>query len=346
MDYTGDAIYYYTDPSMQNAQVRIGVGDDKGDLVSVNTTSDPQQPLWSRTGLGPGDHQITIRHAGATGEYAGLDYFRIESDHGFAPNTTGPAASSVPTEALFVDSTSSDLVYSGNWTTVSSDTLWTYYGGSMTMSQTPGSTITFKFTGTAVWYHATMFNLLSGTAKISVDGGPPDVINTFSHSALLQRLLWSKTDLSDEEHTVVLEHAGTESTHANLDFFRYLPSGVSPSPRPPQSQKSTVNVGAIVGGVIGGLVLGAMLMFAFVYLRRRRADPSTEPGLIGTTAESNLPTIPSNRITPFQPPTQPQWGYTEGSSSQLSESSANTPGETEEGFFGFGFDTLTAAIVL
>ncbi|KAG9096549.1 hypothetical protein FRC06_008552 [Ceratobasidium sp. 370] len=184
--FQGNAVYYYTDLSMQNAQIRIGVGDDTGDLVAANASTDPLQPLWSKTGLGPGDHQITIRHAGTSGRYIGLDYLRIESDHGFTPNMTGPAAASVPTQALIVDSTSPDLVYSGNWTTVSSDTLWTYYGGSIAMSRHPGSTVIFKFNGTAVWYFAATFNRFSGTAKISIDGGPADVINTFSQNATIK----------------------------------------------------------------------------------------------------------------------------------------------------------------
>ncbi|KAG9082974.1 hypothetical protein FS749_006420 [Ceratobasidium sp. UAMH 11750] len=320
--FQGNAIYYYTDLSIQNAQIRIGVGDDREDLVATNASTGPLQPLWSKAGLGPGDHQITIRHAGVSGRYVGLDYLRIESDHGFTPNTTGPAAASVPSEALTVDNTSPDLVYSGNWTTVSSDTLWVYYGGSIAMSRNPGSTITFKFNGTAVWYFAAMFNLFSGTANISVDGEPADVINTFAPSALLQRLLWSKTGLPDGEHTVVLEHAGTDSTHANLDFFRYLPSRGDSSMGSSQSQKPTANIGAMVGGIIGGLVVVATLVFVFFYLRRR-AKSANKPKLHTTP---NAPSIPTH-ITPFEAPARLQWGYVRGS--HLSGSEARTPAMTQ-----------------
>ncbi|KAG8787406.1 hypothetical protein FRC12_015594 [Ceratobasidium sp. 428] len=322
----GNAIRYYADPSIQVAQVHIGTGDDPGVIVAANASIGPQRPLWSKTGLGPGDHQITIRHAGITGRSIGLDYFLIESDHGFTPSTTGPAASSVPSEALFVDSTSSDLIFTGNWTTDSSDTQWAYYGGSITRSQTPGSTITFKFTGTAVWYYAAMFNRFSGTANISLDGGPADVINTHAGHALLQRLLWSKTGLSDGEHTVVLEHVGTESTFANLDFFRYLPSGnSSSSPTTSQPQKSSSNAGAIVGGVIGGLGLVAILIFLFVYLRRRRAEQPTDPDLLAPAVVPTASSVAPTHVTPFEATPRSQWGYAVGPGPRLSGSSSRTP---------------------
>jgi hypothetical protein len=44
-------------------------------MISSNATAlEYQQLLWSKTGLGPGDHQLVISHAGVTGQYIGLDY--------------------------------------------------------------------------------------------------------------------------------------------------------------------------------------------------------------------------------------------------------------------------------
>ncbi|KAG8738666.1 hypothetical protein FRC10_006613 [Ceratobasidium sp. 414] len=73
-----DGIQYSPDwVDVSNALISVAL--DSGDEEFVNSTApstQSQQLLWSRTGLGPGDHQVVIKHNGTTSQYLGLDYLR------------------------------------------------------------------------------------------------------------------------------------------------------------------------------------------------------------------------------------------------------------------------------
>lgn len=73
--YLGDAIYYYADQNASNGLLRVAVDDEQGQLVNpTSPTIEYQQLLWSKTGLGPGDHSFVVNHAGSEGQYMELDY--------------------------------------------------------------------------------------------------------------------------------------------------------------------------------------------------------------------------------------------------------------------------------
>ncbi|GAB1527982.1 hypothetical protein RhiTH_011171 [Rhizoctonia solani] len=182
----GDAIYYYGDRGPNNhapAMVYID-GDDKGDMVLSNSSSAQyQQLLWSKSNLGPGDHEIVISNAGSDGQVMGLDYLVIESDHGFTSAGAGPAASSIPPEAIIVDDNDLNLItYTGWDTTVySSRGRFFHYKNTMHRTNQPGSFLTFKFNGTAVWYIAGLFPD-NGMVNITLDNESAVMINGSSGS--------------------------------------------------------------------------------------------------------------------------------------------------------------------
>ncbi|QRV75899.1 transmembrane protein [Ceratobasidium sp. AG-Ba] len=260
-----------------------------------------QHPLWCKEGLGPGDHELVIRHEGVHGHPIALDFLRIRYNESSLPSVSGPAASIVPSDALLVDNTEVGMI---DYLPTSSWDLTTYGGmpfnNTLHSSKQPGATIIFKFNGTAVWYFSDR-NADHGKMHITLDGMVGTTILGFSKHHLNQRLLWSATELVDREHTVVIKHVDVEDKVMALDFFQYLPSrppaipsahtitstiilpgppteSVQPLPVNPVNNPS-LSIQAIVGGILGGIALLGLLAFMHVrYYRlgRNRLDSMEE----------------------------------------------------------------------
>ncbi|KAG8703877.1 hypothetical protein FRC09_003890 [Ceratobasidium sp. 395] len=291
----GDAVFYAGD---QNAHTSISFWLD-GVFTQLNASDSiirAQQPLWSRENLGPGDHELLVRHEGVYGTPIALDFLRVEYPNTFLPLASGPAASIVPSEAVIVDNAELDLVeYSPTSGWICTAGLGLPYNNTLHTITQPGANITFKFNGTAVWYFSnTDFN--HGKVHVSLDGVLGTTVVGFSTHHLNQRLLWSATDLADGEHTVVITHADTDDKVMALDFFRYLPSRqpVTPSPQTitstivvseipaaataqitPEYTKTDPDwfVRVVIGSTLGGVVLLALIV-AFIYWRCYSLDPS------------------------------------------------------------------------
>ncbi|EUC54250.1 transmembrane protein, putative, partial [Rhizoctonia solani AG-3 Rhs1AP] len=305
--FQGDTIHYYGETGgSDHAPVMVYLdGDPKGEMVLTNTSTSTinyEQLLWSKTGLGSGDHQIIVTHGGQTGQVVGLDYFVIESDHEFVPSRAGPAASSIPPGAIIVDDNNLEFITYTNWLTevFESGGVKFYYNNTIHRTKVPGSYATFKFTGTAVWYLTDTY-LTHADLNITLDGVFNDVVKTRSGTTLSQRIVWNATDLEYGEHTVIVTHKDDASSYATLDYFMYLP-GESP-------QKPKSATGPIIGGVIGGAVLVALCMAGYMLVRRRRAAKLQSIDLNGPDYGFNQPPL-LNPSTGSQPVAlQPIWGY-------------------------------------
>ncbi|KAG8678034.1 hypothetical protein FRC09_020175 [Ceratobasidium sp. 395] len=179
--FRGESIYYFTDLAYHNATVRITLDDQLWEIRTPSSGNELQPLVWSRTGLGPGDHQLTIKHVGIAGESIALDSLRIDYAEESAPKTSGPGAPNVLGTTLIVDKSDPRLIYSGNWT---NEAYGTFYEGDAAQAQDMGSSVSFQFNGTAVWYYADTFQDFSGGTRISIDGGPAEMVNTYSDDRL------------------------------------------------------------------------------------------------------------------------------------------------------------------
>ncbi|KAG8714691.1 hypothetical protein FRC08_011582 [Ceratobasidium sp. 394] len=281
----GDAIQYIGDAN-PHTLITLWLDGVPGRIDASNTTQ-IQQPLWSKRNLGPGDHQLVIRHEGLDESPVTLDFLRIEYEETYLPLVSGPAASIVPPNALIMDDTRLDLFeYSppSAWNDTTHSGM--PYNSSLHATTQTGAAITFKFNGTAVWYFADT-DINHGKMHITLDGKLGTTIVGFSTYHLNQRLLWSATDLADGEHTVVVAHADTDGKFMTVDFFRYLPSATPETisvstvtstvvvSHPPTTTSRPTTTGAntnpnmllkaMAGGILGGLAL-FILLGVFVYL--------------------------------------------------------------------------------
>ncbi|QRW05887.1 hypothetical protein RhiLY_04886 [Ceratobasidium sp. AG-Ba] len=172
-----------------------------------------------------------------------LGFFVIESDHGILPKTLGPAATDVPTDALFVDDTNLDqLSYFGvGWSTQG----WVEnFNNSLHLSDSTGSQVMFKFNGTAVWYFASQ-GADRGKLNVTLDGKQNWTVNANSPVTVQQKLLWSSPNVE------------------------YLPG------TPPEKHKPPV--GPIVGGVVGGLAFLVFICLSVLfYVRRYKSHENRE----------------------------------------------------------------------
>ncbi|CAE6351992.1 unnamed protein product [Rhizoctonia solani] len=297
--FQGNAIYYYGETGgSDHAPVVIYFdGNLDGETIQTNTSASTQyqQLLWSKTGLGAGDHQIVVTHGGQPGQVMGLDYFVVESDHGFTPSDTGPAASNIPREAIIVDDTHSDhFTYSG-WETqvlqsVMDDKL--HYNNTMHRTKVPGSSVTFKFTGTAVWY-ITNLHPDNGLVNIALDGVSNRIVNTGSDLRLAQRIVWSELNLTYGEHTVILTHKDRIKKSVTVDYFAYLLGS-----EPPHKLEPSSLTGAITGGVVGGVALIAICVAGWILVQRRRA------ARLRSDINLHVFNRPSQQVS-----VPPAWGY-------------------------------------
>ncbi|KAG8768407.1 hypothetical protein FRC12_005583 [Ceratobasidium sp. 428] len=331
--FQGSAIYYYADRDVPHGSARVSLdNDEQGVIVNSNASSlQYQQLLWKATNLGPGDHQLVISHAGADGEYIGLDYLLVESNHGFAPESAGPAASVVPAEAVFVDDADSQLIYSSGWDPVLPSEQWaTYFNNTMHRTNTPGASVTLRFNGTAAWYF-TDLQPVHGKVNITVDGEKSWIVYGNTGQQMQQRMLWNSTNLPYGEHNVTVTHQDAAGTYATLDFFRYLP-GTPPTSNP---SKSSTPIGAIVGAVIGGLILLLLAGFVWFWLRRRHNAKNSDSR---SYIDRDSPTLPPL----LNPPQTTDYGYvaqpfsvhpatSSGISSGLGESLSQVPTHTGTG---------------
>ncbi|QRV91976.1 transmembrane protein [Ceratobasidium sp. AG-Ba] len=281
--FRGTGIAYYATVAPGGGLLSISVdGADSTEVALLNPGSEPafQQMIWSVGGLEHGDHTVVIGKKSENDYLVGLDYFSVTSSAGndIRPTIYGPGASNVTDGAVIVDSYRDGIVYSdSDWrpyrATVNSSAQAMFFTHNETCSVKPGSTATFTFDGTALWYFSDD-NEYNARVSIRVDDGEAEFVQTATIGSrwVSQKLFWSVTGLDRGPHKVTITHAGTVDEWACIDFLMYLPSSASPSP-----SKKSVPVGAMVGGVVAGaVVLAVIIALAVVYTRRKSSQTGPE----------------------------------------------------------------------
>ncbi|KAG8717270.1 hypothetical protein FRC09_014545 [Ceratobasidium sp. 395] len=293
--FRGSSIGYYTDKGPGSGNVSISLDGSPFTNVSwtdIGPNVEYQQQMWSSGPIIPGDHQVTLGNFDRNDRSIGLDYFAVtplDGSTGITPQRFGPGASEVPPNAVIVDDRSDAISYSGvSWgyqtSGPSQDVQGLFFNNTETWSDTPGSSCSFTFNGTGVWYFGDYYPRNS-KVDISIDGGEAHTVDTRAseNAWVTQSLYWGTSGLTSERHTITVTHAGAQGDYITLDYFMYLPSPNSPSVTSSPTPTSVVSdvsspsvpVAAIAGGVAGGVALLATLIGLLVFFRKRRSHQAT-----------------------------------------------------------------------
>ncbi|PIL24993.1 hypothetical protein GSI_12880 [Ganoderma sinense ZZ0214-1] len=160
----------------------------------------------------------------------------------------------------------------------------------------PSPTITFSFSGSAVYVFNIVPNNLPGTvtfANISftIDG---ENVGSFTHTPdnssdiLYNHLVYSNTILQDGLHTLIMSAGGDAQSLILFDYLLYTTESNSTTSFPSLGGSHSASVGAIVGAVVGGIVLallGVVIAVSCLRIRRRtRVQPTLNLKRISLTA--------------------------------------------------------------
>jgi hypothetical protein len=124
------------------------------------------------------------------------------------------------------DDSSPQVTYKGSWTDSTFSSLGSdYFDGTVHYSDTPGNSVTYSFTGPTIeWIGSTNNN--HGYAAVSIDGGPPTMVDTYSPDWVHQVTLFKRTGLTPGRHTITItvtsQHnpaSAAPSTYQDIDAF-------------------------------------------------------------------------------------------------------------------------------
>lgn len=130
-----------------------------------------------------------------------------------APVLLPPPALHTTDAITRTDDLDASLSYAGAWTPVTT-AAWTRhaYQGSYTVSDTPGDTITFPFSGT--WLHIGFAtDRFGGQAEIFVDGDSLGIVDTYSREITVASYAYS--GFADAAHTLTITVLGTAHPNAS-----------------------------------------------------------------------------------------------------------------------------------
>ncbi len=127
--------------------------------------------------------------------------------------TAGTASYSTATHGQ----SDSRFSYSGTWKTVPASSA---DGGSFTLANTSGSSLTIRFIGTNLSWLAKV-SPAYGQAKVTVDGGTAKTVNLYSATTAWKKVVFTTGTLKKAAHTVVISWTGKKSavaTGTNIDI--------------------------------------------------------------------------------------------------------------------------------
>ncbi len=163
-----------------------------------------KNPVWSKEGLGEGTHTLVVECAGEKSEASLGIGINLDALDILGTMTQAPA----PTRYQQDDAA---VVYSGDW--LSSNTDWSYSGGTCAYTDQEGAKLTVQFQGTylawvskmAPWY---------GVAEVSLDGGAPVRVDLYSSSVRYKQQVYNTGLLDEGPHTLVIGFTGAKGPDA------------------------------------------------------------------------------------------------------------------------------------
>jgi hypothetical protein len=243
-DGTGVKLYAKTAPWYGQALVSIDGGP--ADTVEFYSGAQVYKALvYTKTGLSPGIHTMTIKCAGtklkgASGTSISLDALEIVGSLAQADALTRSQQDNV------------NLEYTGSWAT-SAVNWWLFSGGTMSSANASGSAVNITFSGSyCAWYAAKGAGY--GQAKVILDGGAPVTVDLYAASSQIKQKVYETGLLDNKAHTLSIYWTGTKSAAATgtaidvdaVDILGTLTDAPRPDPIEWRYQENDSRV-AVVG---------------------------------------------------------------------------------------------------
>ncbi len=179
-------------------------GVAKGSIDFSSPTTRRQQKVWTTGTLTSGTHKVVLSWTGQAGGSGGT---RVNID---AVDVTGTLVKATESLATRYQQTDTHLAYTGSWGTGLNPGA---SGGSWGYTNTTGSLVTVKFTGTSIGW-ITVKSPNYGIARVTLDGGTPVTVDLYSPDTKWQQKVWSATGLPNSAHTVTIAYTGTKNPAA------------------------------------------------------------------------------------------------------------------------------------
>ncbi|QRV91997.1 transmembrane protein [Ceratobasidium sp. AG-Ba] len=97
--FNGTAVWHFTDDYSGTAKISYSIDGGDAEIIDTATTGHAwtsQKKFWSKTGLTPAPHTVTLAHAGAEGDFACIDFF-MYLPSSVSPTSGNPTATATPT---------------------------------------------------------------------------------------------------------------------------------------------------------------------------------------------------------------------------------------------------------
>jgi C1A family cysteine protease len=265
----------YTSPSGAGAPSITSLGPSSGPtaggtsvVITGTGFTDVTSVTFGGTSALSYDVTSTTQITAVASEHAaGAVQVRVTTTAGASANTSADDYTYVaPTR---YEQSNSKLSYMGTWYTNNTATLAS--GGSFKYTDSPGSWLTVKFTGTYLaWINKT--SSLYGIAKVTVDAGDPEWVDLYSAGELWKQKVWDTGTLTYGTHTVTIEWTGTmneSATASNIgvDAFDVVGTLVQAPLRTRYEQNNTLLsfLGTWTGNVSSGYASGGSFRYADSY---------------------------------------------------------------------------------
>ena len=191
------------------ALVRVDGGEAKEVDLFARPNDEFHTPAITIYGLSAGQHTLTIEVTGRHNDEASrsspakvvVDAFEVE------PQIVSHAQEADP-----------DATYSAGWAQASNNLNWSGSGAfnagelppGAKVTEKAGASVTFKFRGTSVSWSG-YSGPDAGIALVSVDGGAPREVDTYSSEIRVQQVVFTSAELADTPHTLTIQATGRKN---------------------------------------------------------------------------------------------------------------------------------------
>ena len=191
------------------ALVRVDGGEAREVDLFARPNDEYHTPAVTIYGLSDGQHTLTIEVTGRRNREASssspakvvVDAFEVQ------PQIVSHAQDADP-----------DLTYSAGWTQASQALNWSGSGAFNKGEPPPGAhvtdkagaTVTFTFRGTSISWSG-YSGPDAGIALVSVDGGNPREVDTYSSEVKVQQVVFTSDALTDTAHTLTIQATGRKN---------------------------------------------------------------------------------------------------------------------------------------